>query len=154
MRTLFVGCAFAASLVLAPSPCHADETSHRKAAEEMLLAMNTDKVMQTMVDEMLDLQTKQNPTLAPYKAVMKKFLTKHLGWDSLKDDMVKLYVESFTEAELKEMTRFYKTPVGRKAIEQLPKLTAKGAQLGVEKVQANLAELQRMIAEEEKKNKP
>jgi hypothetical protein len=61
--------------------------------------------------------------------------------------MIKLYADSFTEEELGELTKFYNTKVGQKAAEMMPKLAAKGAQIGMERVQSNLPELQKMIQE-------
>lgn len=37
------------------------------------------------------------------------------------DEMAKIYAGEFTEAELKELAAFYRSPVGKKAIEQEPK---------------------------------
>jgi hypothetical protein len=133
-------------------PCHAsnrdDDESRNKAAEELLLAMKMDKNTETTLDQMIEVQIKQQPQIAPFKDVMRKFLMKHLNWESLKGDMIKLYSDSFTEPELKELTAFYHTPVGRKSADLLPQLSAKGAQIGMERVQKNLPELQRMIQEQ------
>src|SRR5690242_7251557 len=48
----------------APSPAP-DKKSHRRAAEALLRAVNAEKSMRSTVDQMLDLQIKQNPALAP-----------------------------------------------------------------------------------------
>jgi hypothetical protein len=37
------------------------------------------------------------------------------------NEMAKIYASEFTEAELKELVTFYKSPVGKKVIEQEPK---------------------------------
>jgi hypothetical protein len=37
------------------------------------------------------------------------------------DEMAKIYAGEFTEAELKELAAFYRSPVGKKSIEQEPK---------------------------------
>jgi hypothetical protein len=60
--------------------------------------------------------------------------------------MVKLYKSEFTEDEIRTMTEFYRTPVGKKAVSKLPTLTASGAQLGMQRVQSHMAELQQAIA--------
>jgi hypothetical protein len=43
---------------------------------------------------------------------------------------VELYINEFTEEELREMISFYRTDTGRKAVEKLPILLSKGAELG------------------------
>ena len=84
---------------------------------------------------------------------MKRFFAKYISYASLKDDLIKMYSEEFTEQEnWKELATFYQTPLGKKVIEKTPKLSAKGAQLGMERVQANQAELQKMIQDELREN--
>jgi hypothetical protein len=82
---------------------------------------------------------------------MKEFLGKYMSWDSLKADMVKIYMEEFTESELGELNKFYQTPVGRKTVEKMPVLMTKGAQLGGQRVQKHMPELQAAITAEAQK---
>ncbi len=70
---------------------------------------------------------------------------------TLKNDFVNMYVSEFTEKELNDITEFYQTPTGKKTIEKMPALMAKGAQIGEEKVRQNLPELQEMIRAEAEK---
>jgi len=43
-----------------------------------------------------------------------------LRWESVKEDMISVYTQEFTEQELKKLTAFYQTPVGKKASEKCP----------------------------------
>lgn len=138
-------------LTVVPLSALADEASHRQAAEELLKAADGQKIMQTAIDQMLEAQIKAQPRMAKYRGVMRKFLNKYLGYESLKDDMIKLYTEEFTEKELQEITAFYRTPTGKKAIAKMPSLMSKGAQLGLKKVMDHQDELRKLIAEEDKK---
>jgi hypothetical protein len=125
--------------------------SHEKAAEQMLELMNMEMVLTQSVDEMLKAQMQANPAIAPYEDVMRKFFAKHMSWSSLKPDMVKIYTEAFTEKELNELNAFYQTPTGKKAVQSMPVLMGKGAQVGSQRVQQNMPELQAAIAAEAKK---
>ena len=84
---------------------------------------------------------------------MLQFMNKYLGWENLKEDIAKIYVSKFTLDELIELKKFYQTPVGRKSSRLLPELTAAGAELGQKRVQQNIGELKKMIAEEAKRLK-
>jgi uncharacterized protein len=126
-------------------------SSHYKAAEQMLNLMDMPHILQKSVDEMVKVQVQQNPSIAPFETVMKQFLAKYMNWESLKPDMIKIYMDEFTEPELAELNKFYQTPVGKKTIERMPTLMSKGAQLGAQRVQAHMPELQAAIAEEAKK---
>ena len=131
----------------------ADEKSHRKAAEDLLKIMGIEDQLTRSIDQSIDIQIKANPQIEPFREVMKKFFTKHLSWAGLKEDLIGIYTDAFTEEELKQIKAFYETPAGKRMAEKMPELTSKGMQLGVARVQANQAELQQMIQEEAKKPK-
>ena len=123
--------------------------SHTLAVEEFFTVMNMKETSEKTIDQMLAMQVQQQPQLASYKDVMTAFLRKYVSYEALKGDMVKLYKAEFTEDEIREMTAFYRTPVGKKAVSKLPTLTASGAQLGMKRVQMNMGELQQAIAKRE-----
>lgn len=127
-----------------------DSGSHMAAAQDLLAAMQIDKTYDQTVEASVDMQIKQNPMIAPYKKVMLQFFSKYMSWESLKEDVAKIYTDEFTIKELKELTAFYETPTGKKAALRLPVLMNKGAQLGISRVQAHMGELQQMIQEESK----
>jgi len=135
----------AAVVWLSPVATKADEASHAKAAEALFAKMNMETLMTQATDQMLQAQLQQNPTIAPFMSEMTAFMHKYMGWSSLKDDMVKIYTQEFTEEELKGLSAFYETPLGKKSLEKLPQLMSKGAALGQKRVQEHLPELQATI---------
>ena len=132
----------------------ATEATHRQAAESLLSLMDMDKLMSESIDQMLEMQVKQNPAIGQFKDEMKKFLSKYMSWSSMKEDMIKIYTAEFTEQELKELLAFYQTPLGKKTVAKMPKLMAKGAELGQQRVQEHLPELQKAIQEQATKKTP
>jgi hypothetical protein len=150
MKPFFLSLLIGAVALCLPAMTRADDASHRKAADTLLSMMNMDSVLGQAIDQMLQMQVKQNPAIAPYEQEMKNFLTKYMSWASLKEDMTKLYVQEFTESELNELTKFYQSPLGKKTLQKMPGLMAKGAEIGQRKVQEHLPELQASIAEKEK----
>ena len=153
MKALFLSILIGAIALVQPAIMRADEASHRKAAESLLSLMDMDTVMSQSIDQMLQIQIKQNPAIAPYEQEMKNFLKKYMSWAGLKDDMVKIYTDEFTESELGELNKFYQTPLGKKTLQKMPVLLAKGAELGQRRVQEHLPELQTAIAAKEKSKK-
>jgi hypothetical protein len=122
-----------------------DESTHRQAAEKLLNFSGVKQALDKSVEQMLIIQIQQRPTLAPYKKIMLQFLQKYMSFESLREELVSIYVEEFTERELNEIVAFYSTPTGRKTIEKLPVLASKGAQLGVSRIRQNISELEEMI---------
>lgn len=123
----------------APTP------ERKQAAMDLLLVMKMDVVMDDMIKQMLDAQIQSNPDIARFRPQMEAFFAKYISWAALKDDLASIYAEEFTEDEMKEIGNFYKTPTGQKLAQKLPVLTTKGAQLGQQRVQQNMAELQQSI---------
>ena len=142
-----------AILLIAGSTPLADTKSHRKAAEDLLTVMGVETQLQSAIDQTLDMQIKANPQIEPFKDVMKKFFLKYMSWSSLKEDIVTIYVDTFTEKELGEIKAFYLTPTGKKMAQKMPELMGKGMQLGVKRVQDHQDELRQMIQEEAAKPK-
>lgn len=120
--------------------------SHAKAIEEFMLVLKMDKNTDSTIDQMLAMQVQANPQMAVFSDVMRDFLKKHLAFDVVKYDLIKIYRDVFTEAEMRELTAFYQTPIGIKAADKLPMLAAAAAQVEGQRVQANMGELQAAMA--------
>ncbi len=69
------------------------------------------------------------------------------GWDKLKPDMVKLYTSNFDEKELKELIRFYESPLGQKVLQKMPMLTAQSAQITQGKLETAVPEVNKLLAD-------
>lgn len=117
-------------------------------AEKLFNILGMESALEQSMSQMLDIQLQQNPKLTPFKDVMMQFFQKHMSYDSLKLDMLRIYAETFSGQELKEINAFYSTEVGKKTIEKMPALMAQGAQIGAARVQENIGELQVMIQAE------
>jgi hypothetical protein len=152
MRMLLYCCLLTGALGLHAVVALGDEQSHRKAAENLLLVMEVDKSLPKVVEQVVENQMQQNPQLAPQREVLQRFLTKYVNWASVKEDTITAYTQEFTEAELKKLTEFYKTPLGKKASEKMPQLAFIAGQLGLRQAQAHQAELRQLL--EDQKNKP
>lgn len=55
---------------------------------------------------------------------------------SIRDQLVTLYADNFTETEINELIVFYKTPLGQKFLQKNPELMRLGAQIGMHEGQA------------------
>jgi uncharacterized protein len=122
-----------------------EKSKHYQAAEALLLTMNMKQVIDESLQQMLALQLKNNPNLQPAEATLKQFFSKYMGWEALREDYIKIYMEEFTEKELKDMISFFKTDTGKKMASKQTILMMKGAQLGQSKVQEHMGELQEML---------
>ena len=146
MRMLLGSCLIMVVLGLSPVAALGDEHSHHKAAEELLLVLEVDKSLPKVVDQVVENQVQHNPQLAPQRDVLQRFLTTYLNWESVKEETITAYTHEFTEPELKTLTEFYKTPLGKKASEKMPQLALIAGQIGLRQAQAHQTELRQMLS--------
>jgi hypothetical protein len=129
----------------AMSPEENSTEAKKSEATELLKSMNIEQTMSNVVDSMTDGMIQQNPVLGPYRAVLRQWAAGFMNWDNFGPPLVNLYATSFTEAELRDLTTFYKSPTGRKAITLLPQLTRSGMEIGVHLAKQHQSELEQMI---------
>lgn len=138
----------AASALMLFSPFGMADLAAEREAEALLESMQMEVALEESLSQIMDIQLQQNPALLPYKDVVMQFFRKHVSYSSLKPEMIKIYAEVFTAEELRDINAFYRTETGQKTIRLMPQLSAAGAQLGLQRIQQNGAELQRMIQAE------
>jgi len=132
-------------LLLSIFSINANEKRDTAAVYELFTTMDMAKTYQQTIEKMLEMQVKQNPSIEPLKDTMLEFFDKYMGWKSMKEDMAKIYMNNFTDNELKQLIAFYKTPIGKKAAILVPTLASEGAAISQQRVQKNMPELQQMM---------
>jgi hypothetical protein len=135
----------AAALMTGSLAIAAPDAKSVEQAEKLLRIIGMEETLTQATVQMVDAQAQQNPALVPFKPVMLEFFSRYMSFSSLKPEMVKAYAEGFTTEELKELNAFYGSPLGKKAVTQMPAIMAQVAQIGTTRVQANINELQTMI---------
>jgi uncharacterized protein len=153
MRITIPAILVCASLLLA-ARASADEASHRAAVVEFFKLAEMDKLMDETMDGMMQAQLQMNPSMAPLQDTFRKFIAKYMSWKALEPEFVAIYLQNFTEIEMKELITFYKTPTGRKALKLMPKLMQQGAQVGARRVQEHMPELVREMQQQQQGKAP
>lgn len=138
-------------VLMAAGAVQAGDDARLNSALRLLEVLDMRDTLTRTIEQSLEVELEKSPELLPFRQTMLTFLNKHMGFDSVRMDFVRIYAETFDERELSELADFYATPTGRKAIQKLPELTAMGARLGQRKVEENAAELSEMITMEAKR---
>ena len=140
---------FVVFIALFSVPCLAQNTSdsHYQAAEELLQQMDMQLILTQSIDGMIDAQVRANPQMLMFEDIMKSFMQKYMSWESLKDVYIEIYIEEFMESELRDITAFYQTETGKKAIQRTPVIMQKGMEIGEQVMTQHLPELERLIME-------
>ncbi len=117
-------------------------------AEKLLASLNIQAALDRSMSQMLDFQLQESPSMQAYRDIMLAFFQKHMSYQSLKPDMIKLYTRAFSADELRQINAFYATDVGKKTIQKMPLLVNQAGRLGASRMQSAMPELRSMIKAE------
>jgi uncharacterized protein len=132
-------------LAALPGSLHGQESPRRSAAMELLELMQMDSMVVQGALTAIDAQIRGMPAMEGYRDVMETFMRETLAWEHVGPPLADLYAETYSEAELREIILFYRTPTGQRLLETQSELMARGAAIGEAQVQARQAVLERRI---------
>jgi hypothetical protein len=107
------------------------------AAKSLIIALGSDAQFKTAIETMSDSMKRIVRQSNPGKAkdiddVFDRLQAKFLGRaDEMREIVATLWAEKFTVAELEEIGRFFKTPIGAKMIAAQPEIMQKSMQAGL-----------------------
>jgi len=140
--------------VLAVAPCYAQDKDAAKRAkvEELMTTMHVDSMMDqmtAMAKAQVEQSTQGMPAAETMTPTQKKILADYqeksldlvmgtVSYKAVKPEMVKLYVDTFTDEEIEGITAFYKSPTGQALLKKTPELMSAMMQF----MQGRIADLQ------------
>jgi hypothetical protein len=147
MRTFIAAAVLAVGILTAAGPTAAQSRGHVAAAEDLLVAMDAGRMYERSLEQMLSAQIAADPDLAAYAPVMRQFFRDFVSWEVVRPEHMRVHMERFSEAELRALAAFYRTPLGRKVAEESPGIATELGMVGQRLVEENQAELLRRIME-------
>jgi hypothetical protein len=145
MRISVVACLVLTSVAAPAASQSVPSSSHEAAALELLSVMKLEEVSISAMTTMIDQMVGQTPELAAVQDVIEGFFKEYMSWNALQPEYARIYVDAFSESEMRELIAFYRTPIGQKVAETNPRLIAEGAAAGEKLIQPHIAELQTRI---------
>ena len=133
------------SMIL-PGLTAADNKGHMEQVDILFKLTRMEQKIDESVASIAQLQLRQNPALAAKSDQLMAFLEKYIGWNAVKADLYALYMQTFTEDELKTINDFYITPTGQKVIVIVPQLVQERNRLAMQRLQENVGELQKIMS--------
>jgi hypothetical protein len=86
----------------------------------------------------------------PYRGVMLEWASQVLSWEKVSPRLVELYAGAFSEAEMRAMIAFYRTPTGQKVVAEWPALLQRQAAIGQELASEHRDELERLLLQRQR----
>jgi hypothetical protein len=159
--TMLAGVVLAVSIVLG-GPVAAQPTSPDAvaAARELVVTMRASDqfkaVLPLIFQQLKPALTQGRPEVArDFDAVipaLQELLNTQSGsLDKVIDGIVEVYARNFTGDEMRQITAFYRQPVGQKLLERMPVITQESMVVGQQWGQSIAGELARLITEELRK---
>jgi hypothetical protein len=145
MKRVIAGLVFL--LAASPLRAQAPSPSHLQAAEDLIRVMRTEEMLKKGTERMLEAQAQQDPSLSGVRDIVDEFMAKALDWQELKPEFVRLYAETYTEAELRQLVAFYQTPLGQRVVETMPDLMARSSEISQRRVREFMPEMMQRIIE-------
>jgi len=156
-RLRALGLCGALSLALLSGQATADSASHAAKAERFLELVNADRIavpVYAQVQQMFAERFAQTQAPESKRALLESYqskadaaLEKAIGWKEVKPELVALYTEAFSEAELTQLNEFYESELGKKMLTQLPQLNARSAQVTQTKLESAVPQVNKLLAE-------
>ncbi len=121
-----------------------------KAAYELFDVLKLKEGLNGTLQKSLEVQLKRQPAMRPYKDIYEKYFQKYGSWNGIKKAVAILYARAFTTEELKQLTRFYSSKVGKKALVYMPRLSEVMIMMAQKRIAAHADELKKEIAQRAK----
>lgn len=115
-----------------------------QAARELMTGMNMRETFEKTKEQMLARQL-ADTALRDMQDILRDFMDRALKWEDLEPEFVRIYAETYTADELRQLGAFYQTPLGRRMLETLPEISAKSNEISQRRVQQYLPEMMEAI---------
>ena len=143
-------CSLFSAAGAAPAELAPSETEVR----ELLQANGTDdigaQVGPITAQQLIVSLRRSNPNL-PARAdavitdVVVSYLREHAKQDNFTDKLIHIYAKHLTRTEVQQITKFYRSPVGRKLVSVTPQISSESAAVGTEWMESILPGLQSQL---------
>ncbi|HEX8320046.1 DUF2059 domain-containing protein [Longimicrobium sp.] len=161
MRTLLIACGLMVPAVAAAQPTTTPaqpattvSAASLSLARELTTLMDLAGNASVGVDVMLDAMQAQNPELAQFRAVLQRWARTIFSTEEAAVAFARIYAEAFTEAELRDLVTFMRTPSGRRFAAAQGELARRGSEVGKRLAEENQGELMQMLQAEQQKAPP
>ena len=117
MKIVSIAAAFtlaAAAGFSAENPVRQPRLEDRMLAYALLEAEGTPQMMEQTLKTSLEAQLKAAPELLAYRQAFEMYLRNTISFEAQKEELARIYLEVYAPDEIRELIRFYQTPIGRK----------------------------------------
>ena len=119
-------------------------------AYALLEAEGTPQMMEQTLKTSLEAQLKAAPVLLAYRQAFEMYLRNTISFEAQKEELARIYLEVYAPDEIRELIRFYQTPIGRKKAAAGSRIATAAAQVTQKKMQEYLPVFQQQLEQMQK----
>jgi hypothetical protein len=90
--------------------------AHRAAIEELFAAIGAERELTAGLEAEIRAAVAAQPAMANFEELMLEHARRYISWPVVREELIRLYAATYTEAEARELAAFYRTPTGRKTL--------------------------------------
>lgn len=136
---LTLAVAFAAT---AEEPPKGPKLEDKMLATALLEAEGAPQMMEQTLQSTLATQMKESPELLPFRQAFESYLRNTISYEAQRDDLAAIYLTVYTPDEIRELIRFYQTPLGRKKAAAGTKIAVAATKMTQKKMRDNMPQFQ------------
>lgn len=153
MKSVSIAAAFTLATVAgfsAENPVRQPRLEDRMLAYALLEAEGTPQMMEQTLKTSLEAQLKAAPELLAYRQAFEMYLRNTISFEAQKEELARIYLEVYAPDEIRELIRFYQTPIGRKKAAAGSRIATAAAQVTQKKMQEYLPVFQQQLEQMQK----
>jgi hypothetical protein len=166
MQRFVLALSFAVILALNWGTARAQDSAHRRLAEELLILTEVETRTQAMFEAMKKMQMAQldgmklpvenQEAATTFRNSIFDVMAQEMSWDKLKEDYVDIYANTFSLDELRGIIAFYKSPTGEAFLKKTPFLMEQSMQVAQKRMASVAPRIQELLKKliEETRAKP
>jgi len=147
MKTWIAAAVCAAALGLArPARAQEPTAAHLAAARDLMDAANDSAAFYTSLELGIRRSLPEGVDSTAVLGAVHGWIGRALRWSEIAPRYARLYTSFYTEAELRDIATFMRTPTGRKMASAAPRIALAAAEIGQAMAMQHFAELQEAVS--------
>ncbi len=126
----------------------AGDSARPESVERLIAVAYPEQTHRQVMDQTIRAMVRSNPMFASAEPALREFFTKHMSYAALRADQARVFRETYTEAEVQDLARFYASDIGRRFLAKMPVVMARSQELAAQRMQTQLPELMALLQQQ------
>ncbi|OZC02057.1 DUF2059 domain-containing protein [Rubricoccus marinus] len=118
-----------------------------EAVRELLALTGAEETHERVLVMLTDAIAENNAAIREHRAVVDEFYARYYPWAEVEAAQIAIYSDVYTEAEIRELIAWYRTPIGQKSLRLMPELQRRLMEAGQDIIRPHIPELETMLLE-------